>query len=279
MTQPNQAKTRRSGYDEARVYSWPPMPPHEFEVISVTSALKSLPKDYLVGWAAKKSAECAVEDHEIIGAMLAKDDKQAALNHIKGARYRDMEKKANRGTIVHAAVEGYLAGKPLTTEQVNEMLNEAHVPLALWKSARGMISGAMEFLFDAEPEVEWSEATVYSREHGYAGTADIIGRMRVGDSVQPVILDFKTSPRIYDETVLQLTAYARADFVGLDDGTEADLIPGLTLPPQYGIVVRPTPSGKYERATFALVDEAFDIFLGVLAVAKGIGRLSEWRRP
>jgi hypothetical protein len=278
MTTPNQAKTP-SGGKGMRTYAWPPTPPHEFEHVSVTSAIGGgLPKPFLVGWAAKMAAEAAVEDYEIVGAFLAKGDKRSAVDHIKGARFRDMGQKADRGTIVHAALESYLAGKKVDQDAIHEQLREALVPTKMWRSATNMIAGLMEFLFDEEPEVIWSEATVYSRTHKYAGTADLIARMRVGDSLAPVVLDVKTSKRIYDEVALQLCAYARADFVGKDDGTEVPLLP-TDEKIEYGVVVRPTPSGSYEKATFALTDEVFDLFLACLAVATGQSVLGRVRRP
>lgn len=284
MTTPNQAKQNRSGM---RTYSWPPHPPHEFEHVSVTSAISGgLPKPFLVGWAAKMAAEAAVEDHEIIGAFLAKGDKRAAIDHIKGARFRDMGQKADRGTIVHAALESYLAGKQVDEKAIHEQLREAHVSTKMWKSATNMVNGLMEFLFDEEPEVYWSEATVYSRQHEYAGTADLIGRMRVGDALVPVILDVKTSKRIYNEVAYQLCAYARADFVGLDDGTEVPLLPvpdianvGTAPPIEWGIVVRPTPSGSYEKGVYALTDRVYERFLAMLTVARLAGVEDEVKRP
>jgi hypothetical protein len=290
VTTPRQAK--KGGGDGPRMYAWPPQPPHEFEVISVTSALKALPKPFLIGWAAKVAAECAVEDHAVIGLLLAKGDKRAAVDHIKGARFRDMGKKADRGTIVHSAVELYLAGKPIDNDEVQARLEEKLVPKAMWKSAFLMISAVLQYLQDTEPEVYWSESTVYSREHGYAGTADILARTHVGGSRVPVVIDVKTSKSIYDEVALQLAGYARADFVGLDDGTEAPLIPDTTRkwvggkldprgtePIEYGVVVRPAPTGRYETATFALTDALYARFLAVLAVAKSEGLEAQCRRP
>lgn len=278
MTTPTQARSKSGGM---RTYAWPPLPPHELEVVSVTSAIKGgLPKEFLVGWAAKVTAECAIEDHAIIAAFLEKDDRLSAINHVKGARYRDMGTKADRGTIVHAALEGYLGGKTLSKAEIEERLAEKNVPKKMWRSAHGMVDGLLEFLFDEEPEIYWSEATVYSRTHRYAGTADLIARMRVGDANVPVILDVKTSKSIYDEVALQLCAYARADFVGLDDGTEADLLHNdRSGKIEHGIVVRPTPAGKYEKGVFTLPDELFELFLAVLGVATKRGVLKQVRRP
>lgn len=281
MTTPSQANKPVSR-DAPRTYSWPPIPPHQFEVISVTSAIKGgLPTPHLIGWAAKVTAEAAVEDHAIVAAMLEKKDgKKAAVDHLKGKRFRDMSDKADRGTIVHAALEAHIAGKPMTKETVEEQLLARKVPEHLWKSTAAMIVGVMEFLDTFEPEVIWSEQTVYSRTHGYAGTPDMIVRVKIGESIVPAIVDVKTSKAIYDEVGLQMVAYANADFVGLDDGTEAPLVPGQTEPIQYGIAVRPTASGKFEAVTFTLGDpRLFELFLGCLKVSTSKDAMTSARRP
>jgi len=278
MTAPKQAKKTSSR--GPRTYAWPPMPPHEFEVISVTSAIGAgLPKPFLIGWAAKITAECAVDEHDVVSKMIEKGNERHAVDYIKGARYRDMGEKADRGTIVHSAIEAYLAGDKQTKEVIEAKLTEARVPKEMWKSTAAMISGVMDFLYDFEPEVFQSESTVYSRKHGYAGTLDLVAKIRVGDSIVPAVIDIKTSKRIYDEVALQLCAYARADFVGLDDGTEAPLLPGDDQTIEYGVVVRPTASGTYEKQVFTLTDELFELYLSVLGTAKNLDVLDTVRRP
>jgi hypothetical protein len=277
VTQPAQASKASSGM---RVYRWPPGSTAsiaEFEVVGVTSIISNgIPKPFLEGWAAKMTALCAVDDHDLVTAMLAKKGgERMAIDHLKGARYRDKGAKADRGTIVHAAIEAYLAGKPPTKAELEEQLAEARVDRSMWKAAAGMFSGALEFMFDQEPEVIYSEATVYSREHGYAGTTDLVVKMRVGKSTRPVVVDFKTSKSIYDETSLQLCAYSRADFVGLNDGTEAKMPKGI----RDGIAVRLMASGKYEPVAFTLSDELFDVFLAARNVALGKSVVEGARRP
>lgn len=275
MTTPNQARQRSS--NGPRTYAWPPLPPHEFEVVSVTSALNSLPKPFLLPWAVKMTAERAVDKYEFLGAMI-KEDEKGAIKWLKDARFGDAGAKADRGTIVHGALEAYLAGKPVTEENIEAQLRAARVPTALGRSTGNMIAGLMEFLVDEEPEVYWSESTVYSRTHGYAGTPDLVCRMRVGGKLKPVVVDVKTSKSIYDEVSLQTCAYARADFVGLDDGTEAPLTP-TGEPIEHGVVVRPKPGGGYEKAVFTHTDRLFDLFLSVLAVTTGQDELARVRRP
>jgi len=280
MTQPALAKKGRGGWDSPRMYPWPPLPPHEFEVISVTSAIKKgLPTPHLIGWAAKVTAERAVDKYSYLGTVIAEAGEKEGIAWLKKARYDTASEKADRGTVVHAAIEAYLAGKPFTKDQMEEELRERRVPMELWKSTAGMVSGAMEFLFDVEPDVIWSEATVYSRTHQYAGTADLIAMVMIGGTMTPVIIDFKTSKAIYDEVALQLAAYGRAEFVGRHDGSEQPLIPGHDGPIEHGIVIRPMASGRYERADFALREDIFETFLGCLAVANGLPALETARRP
>lgn len=277
MTVPKQA--RRRSESGPRTYAWPPIPPHEFELISVTSAINAgLNKPFLTNWAAKLVAEKAVEDFDLIKLMLEKDDKEGAIAHLKGAPHRNRQAAADRGTLVHSALESYVDGKKFTDEELNEKMREGKVPTKLWAQTRKMYSGLIDFMFDAEPEIIWQEATVYSRTHGYAGTLDMLPRMVVGGAKLPVVLDVKSSKRIYDETALQLVAYARADFVGLDDGTEMPLLDtGERI--DYGVVIRPKPSGGYEKVVFALTDDIFTMFLGCLAVANGKEALERARRP
>lgn len=281
MTQPALAKKKGGGYDAPRIYSWPPQPPHEFEVMSVTSIIgKAWPKPFLLPWAVKVTAQAAVDDMDIVQLMLAKGNERGAVEHLKGARWRTTNRAADRGTIVHKAVEAYVAGRPWSKEELEHELVEARIEQDLWRSAAGMIAGVMEFLWDKEPEILHSEVTVYSRTHGYAGTTDIIALMALGGAEKkPVIIDFKTSKSIYDDTALQLAAYANADFIGRADGSEEALLPDGLGPILDGVVVRPTATGRYEAAAFSLTPQVFEGFLACVNLANNLGAIENARRP
>jgi hypothetical protein len=259
------------GSNGVRTYGWPPpqgpFDQPEFEVISVTSAVDGgLPKPALVGWAARVTAEKAVDNVPILTAMVDSGQKREATDYLKNARWGESGAKADRGTIVHAALEAYIDGKPLSKETIQDMLVEMKVPEALWKSTGNMIQGVMLFLDEHKPEILHSEKTVFSRSGKYAGTADVIARMKIGSKVVPVIIDIKTAKAIYDDVALQLCAYARAEFIGLPDGTEIPLVEeGEKI--EYGVVVRPTASGTYEHAVFGLDDGVYALFLSVLYTA------------
>jgi hypothetical protein len=280
VTKPKLANDK--GRDGVRTYAWPPpkgpFDEPEFEVVSVTSALDGgLPKPALIGWAAKVTAEKAVDNIAIIQAMVDADQKREAIDYLKNARWASSEAKADRGTIVHAALEAHIDGKPLAKETIQSLLEEAHVPEALWRSTGNMVQGLMQFLEDEQPEILWSEHTVFSRAHKYAGTADVIARMKIGDTLVPVVIDVKTSKAVYDDVALQLAAYAHADFVGRPDGTEAELVPGGEKI-EYGVVVRPMASGTYEKVVFGLTDDVHKLFLSCLYTATHRDALKGARR-
>ena len=247
--------------------------------MGVTSIINGgIPKPFLIGWAAKVTAETAVDKHSLVGKMIEDDGERAAIDYLKASRYRTSGQAADRGTVVHSAVDAYLSGKGIDEAHVKEQLDEARVPKTLHKGALGMVKAACNFLDEHVVDVLHNEATVYSRKHGYAGTADIIATMHVGGSVQPVIIDFKTSKAIYDETSLQLCAYANADFVGGNDGSENPLVPGHEGPIQHGVGVRLAPSG-FEPVAFTLSPELFDVFLAARVVATGSRIIEGARRP
>jgi len=242
MTQPRFAR-QRSG----REYLWPFLPPHELAVPSTTTITgKGVPKDALQFWAAKCVAECAYDRRRAWTNM----DRGEAIDYLKRAPFRQRDKKAEVGDAVHSAIEAYLG-------------NESELPLE--KIERGYFEGALAFLVDNEVEVERAEATVFSRRHGYAGTADLFFRFGGdGSDLGRLVGDWKTAKAVYDETALQLVASARADFIADPDGVTEHAIPGDI---EYGVTIRLTPDGGYEAVPFHLTDELFDIFLAAKVVA------------
>lgn len=270
MTNPTAAKRVKSG---GRVYTWPQFPPHEFTVVSVTEAIKAgLAKPFLIGWASKMTAEAAVRDHDVVSMMVEKGDRKGAINHLKGAQYKDMGNKGDVGNVVHDAIDHFLTDRPMTESQIEEDLKSNFVPDSFLDVAKNKVLGVIEFLEETEIEVLQNELTTYNQTHGYAGTPDIIGKIympHLGERVAAVI-DIKTSKRIYDDTSLQLCAYARAEWASEDGKTKIPFPEGI----QSGVIVRPLGSpGKngqrFERGDFHLSDELFDMFLGCLAVANG----------
>ena len=209
MTSPRNATDGPGG----RYYTWRSEKFH-----SVTKIIGGgIPKPALINWAKKFTAEYACDNLAQLNALLAPNgegvvDRDGAVDWLKGAAFRDRDRKADLGTYVHNATEAYVLGKPFP----------AWPPLV-----KPRMLAFERFLARYEPTYEATEASVYNRTEKYAGTLDAIlmigrgphaGRRFVGDT--------KTGGKsIYPEVALQLAAYRYAEFIGLPDGSEKEMTP------------------------------------------------------
>ena len=108
-------------------------------------------------------------------------------------------KAAGEGTQVHNAVEAFLNGEEITW--IDEWGN-AKYSLDVWK----MILKFADFWNTHKPELVATEYHLFSDEHEYAGTADLIVRFQ--GSLW--LMDLKTSNSLHTSYDLQLAAYATA---------------------------------------------------------------------
>jgi len=108
-------------------------------------------------------------------------------------------KAAGEGTQVHQAVDAFLNGEEITW--IDEFGN-AKYNLDVWR----MILKFADFWNTHKPELIATEYHLFSDEHKYAGTADLVVRMF--DNIW--LLDLKTSNSLHTSYDLQLAAYAQA---------------------------------------------------------------------
>jgi hypothetical protein len=233
MTVPNIPTVKRGGH---RYYVHPET---NDAVPGVTSIIGMLPKGFLKFWAAKLVAETAVENFGTLASMIASGDQVGAIDYLKRAPMRNTGEAADTGSAVHDLVERIARG---------EDLGPVHPEL------QPFVDHFRTFVQDFSPEFLFLEETVWNETHGYAGSFDWIAR--IGDAV--VIGDNKTTRSgVYPETALQLTAYARAEYILHADGTKTD------LPPiEAAAVLHLRPEG-YKLIPVFMTDEAFDTFLGL----------------
>lgn len=200
MSSPANSKTTRGG---SRLYTWPVTGEKFF---SVTTILSAIAKPALVNWAAKEVATFAVENTESWLALANTGQREAAIDLLKRSPYRTKTKAADLGSAVHKAVEAHTLGQPVVVD---------------WPEDVAPFMAQFEgFYRESSPEFLLSEATVYNRSQAYAGTLDMIVRLPDG---QVWIIDVKTGKGIYPEVALQLAAYAKAEFIGMPDGSEAPM--------------------------------------------------------
>jgi ATP-dependent exoDNAse (exonuclease V) beta subunit len=108
-------------------------------------------------------------------------------------------KAAAEGSQVHDAIDRFLNGEEI--QWLNEY-GHAVYSLEVWK----MILKFTEFWNKHKPEIITTEYHLFSDEHEYAGTADLIVKFQE----KLWLLDIKTSNSLHTSYDLQLAAYAKA---------------------------------------------------------------------
>jgi hypothetical protein len=202
---------------------------------SVTTILQAVPKPALTYWAARETAAWVADNYAAIGPLID-TDRDAAIDMMKGAPWRQRNKAADLGTLVHAVAEAHVLGQELPE----------------WpEEADGYLNSLLAFMDDFQPEWSMAEATVASLKWRYAGTLD--GIFTIGG--RALIEDVKTGKDVYPEAALQLAAYRFAEFVVMPDGSQVEM-PKV----EGGVVLHLLPDG-YRLIPVRCDEEVFRAFL------------------
>lgn len=167
---------------------------------------EGLPKPALINWAADTTAEAAVDRWD----ELSKLPPSARLKALKSARYAERDAAANRGTQVHALAARLVAGERV----------------AIPEGLEGHVRSYVRFLDDFAVWPVVTEGLVWSRQHDYCGTLDLIADLADPDDPDARVrwlIDIKTNRSgVFGETALQLAAYRYADVLVID-GAELEM--------------------------------------------------------
>lgn len=170
MNKTNKTEDRRGGF------YWLNDKPY----VSVTTVLKILDKPAIRYWFGREVYLAMVKNPTLTeGEALA-------------APYKTSGKAQERGKTVHSIVEAYRA-----TGAVLEGIPEEFA---------GYAKAFYAWASDGRVEVLEAEKTVVNEEHRYAGTLDLL----VNSGGRKMLVDIKTGKDIYQESVLQLSAYREA---------------------------------------------------------------------
>lgn len=205
-------------------------------VVSVTTALKGIPKDrVLIRWASKLVAEYSVDHLDDVRRMLASGGRGPAVDFLRALPDQKRDTAAVRGTSVHEFAEQIIRGAEVTVpdEQV------------------AYVEGYLHYLEDWEPVSVHDEIAVGSREHGYAGRLDSIQDV---PGLGRVIVDYKTGKGVYGEVALQVAAYRFAEFF-MDGDVES---PMPQVDDAYVLHIQPS---EYELRPLVADRDTFGKFL------------------
>lgn len=239
MTSPKQAHDT----DQGRYYTHPVTGE---QLVSITNVLDSLSKPALVPWAAKITAEKAVDMLPLLvaSALVPKckpkrvaDEcgrcTQCVVNTIKREVKVVRETAADLGTRVHDHAEAHLTGRALMRDE------EVQPFLAQY------LRFLDDFDIDITKHIEAAELTVANPPLGLAGTLDVMAYLRLdgyapgtavkqlpGDKRALWIYDIKTSLSkpadvLYREQPLQLAAQRHCVEAWLPDGSVVPMPKGI----------------------------------------------------
>ncbi len=206
-------------------------------VPGVTTVIGVLDKPALRKWAASAVATYVADNPDGV-EELRRMGRGPMIAALKETPWQKRDDAAARGTTFHDLAEQILNGQEVDVPQ--------HlVPL---------VENALRFMEDYRIEPLLVEACVASREHRYAGKADLI--------TDGTIWDWKSGKKIYPSASFQLSAYAFAEFHG-EHGNEAPLPPierafGVHIHEE-GYDVYPLEFGRRVFDEFLTLRRAYDI--------------------
>lgn len=216
-------------------------------VPSVTGITKIIDKSGPLMWWAVGQALEFVKAQEPHWEALDEIEQNQLLHDAHRAHLRTSKKAADIGTLVHEWIDDFLMAKRDRDDLPKNV------------SARSSVTSFLEW-YDAWVEgVVETEFKVYSREHGYAGTADCDAFVAGPNGRERAIIDWKTSKSIYPEYEIQGNAYIMAREEELD----------VTYDALY-IIALPKDGGKIKIKRYEPTRKAQDGFLGALALWRAL---------
>lgn len=202
-------------------------------------------KEGLITWGKREVAAAALREWETVERIRAASGDTAAITFLAGIPGYQRDEAGRIGGAVHAITEQLDRGEDTT-------IGDEKVPF---------ITAYRRFLADYSPVVVSREKCVISVTHGYGGTYDSI--YRIGGRL--VFTDIKTSKHVYPKVALQLAAYARADFIGVEGDPKEYPIPAFD---DFAVLhIRPDQYAKGYRLIRVRVGQPeFDAFLAALTL-------------
>jgi hypothetical protein len=208
---------------------------------------------------------------ELKSIDLAKlSDREIALRWVKGAADRHRDAAAQKGTDVHAQAEELV----LRHAREASRLSLAGADVQPWPvELEGYQRSFTSWIEDWQPEFIAAEATVFNRTQVWAGTLDTVIRLHLPDGTALVpVVDYKSGRSVYAEVALQLSAYARGEFIGASDGVTE--LPMPQVDQTVGAVLHLRESGRYRFRLVRIDEQVYAAFLFAREVFRFVEELA-----
>lgn len=230
-------------------------------VPGVTTVIGVLDKPALVDWAARVTAEYAIDHWAHLSAM----QPIPRFEELKQARFRTTKKAADQGHRIHAMAERIAHGETVEVPPEIELQVDAYA----------------RFLDRWDIETLVTEAPVCHLGYRYAGTLDMLCTIpRLGT----VLLDIKTGKSVYDDHALQQAAYRHADVMlrevpqtGPRGGRKPSLWVEEPLPHIDAVLIAHVTGDTVDLLPVRADDTVFDVFLYCLELYETWIKRTSWK--
>ena len=238
---------------------------------SVTTILnQGSPKEALIHWAGNLVAETAMEHlPQLVRASRRPESAKEAYDWLRRAHTRKKDERADLGTAVHQIIEAKVLDTPIPEAITSD------------PEMRPYIANFEAFVSDWQITFTASEMVVADYEHKFAGTLDYLIRSPLlaaalgcppdmdipGDTKTGGELDERTYngdvKGVYPEAGIQMSAYRKARYGWLRDGTRVELEKRHDV----GVVLHLRPEG-YRLYPVRCGDDVFEAFCHIRRVAE-----------
>lgn len=176
------------------------------EYPSVTTILGCIGKPALIAWAAKVEREMVIEESARLYETIIETPKMSRTAWITTLNDRLGKTKASQKELTKASEIGSQAHQWIEWTLKAELLHEAGPCPVISSQAQLAVSAWTRWRNSVKLKPILCEQPVWSEEHGYAGTMDLLAEV----NGIPTLIDWKTGKAIYNEAKLQNAAYRRA---------------------------------------------------------------------
>jgi hypothetical protein len=170
---------------------------------SVTTILSVINKPALMQWAAKMEREMVLEASATLYLDVRKTKKMSDLGWRTALNERLGRMKASQKELAKASEIGSQAHEWIEWQIKSQLLHEVGPCPVIGPAAMLAVSAWQRWKNSVSFKPLLCEQPVWSEYYEYAGTMDLLAEV----NGEPMLLDWKTGKRIYEEAYLQNAAY------------------------------------------------------------------------
>src|ERR1700756_5125870 len=176
------------------------------ELPSVTTILSIVAKPALIAWSAKVEREMVTNASAQLYEDIAGTPRMSKAAYLMSLATRLGKEKASQKALQKASEIGSQAHALIEWNLRATLMQDAGPSPRIVDAAQWAFMAFEDWKKSVNLKPIWIEQTVWSKQHGYAGTMDLLAEV----DGKLTVVDWKTGKAIYPEAYLQNAAYRHA---------------------------------------------------------------------